>query len=142
MANTTLLAAQLRATPWYNNSCSSFTLCGNIKEFENLDYSSRRLFKTANRAWILTIAKGIVYITIVGADIASTFLIVNNAYYCPEISANLISLGQLVRNNYITTQIGLDITVYNLAFNLILYSRCEDNVFIVNNPGFVATASS
>ena len=92
MANTTLLAAQLRATPWYINSCSSFTLCHNIEEFKNLDYSSQRSFKTANRAWILTTVKGTIHIMLVGANNASTFLMINNAYYCPEISANLISL--------------------------------------------------
>ena len=142
MANTTLLAAQLRATPWYIDSCSSFTLCHNIEEFENLDYSSQRSFKTANGAWISTTAKGTVHITLMGADNVSTFLTINNAYYCPEVSANLISLGQLARNDCTTLQIGLDMTVYDPAFSPILYSRCEDDVFVVNNPRFVAAATS
>ena len=41
-----------------------------------------------------------------------------------------------------TTQIGLDITIYNPAFNPVLYSRCEDNVFIIKSPGFVAAANT
>ena len=65
-----------------------------------------------------------------------TFLTINNAYYCPEISANLISLGQLARNDCMTTQIRLNITVYDLAFNPILFTRCEDNVSTINSPRF------
>ena len=41
-----------------------------------------------------------------------------------------------------TTQIGLDITVYNPAFNPILFVRCEDDVFTVNSPRFVAAVTS
>ena len=40
-----------------------------------------------------------------------------------------------------TTQIGLDMTVYDPAFNPILYSRCEDSVFVVNSPDFVAATT-
>ena len=79
---------------------------------------------------------------LVGANNAFTFLTINIAYYCPEISANLISLGQLARNDCMTTQIRLDMIIYNLAFNPILFARCEDDVFTINLPGFVAAATS
>ena len=142
LKNTTLSAAQLRATTWYIDSCSSLTLGYNIHDFEDLEYGSQRSFLTANGTWVNTTAKGTVHITSVGANNASTSLIIRNAYYCPEVSANLISLGQLARNDCMSTQIGLDMTVYDPAFNPVLYSRCEDNVFVVNSPGFVAAANT
>ena len=72
-----------------------------------------------------------------GANNIST-LTINNAYYCPEVSANLISLGQLARKDYTTLQIELDITVHDPDFNPISFARCEDDVFVANSPEFVA----
>ena len=48
LKGTTLSAAQLRATPWYIDSCSSMTLSHNIHDFKNLKYGSQRSFLTAN----------------------------------------------------------------------------------------------
>ena len=139
LVNSGLSAAQMKAIPWYIDSCSSLTLDHDIRDFEDLNYSSRRSFRTANGQGVNTTAKGTVRIASVGVKEP---LVIPNAYYCPEVSANLISFGQLARNNCNSTTIALNMTIFDPDFNPILFARCEDDVFIVNSPGFVAATTS
>ena len=88
-----------------------------------------------------TTAKGTVNITSVGAKGLSRTLTINNAYYCPEVSANLISFGQLSRNLCNSTTVGPEMTIFDPNWNPILYGRCQDDVFVVRNPDIVAVAT-
>ena len=48
----------------------------------------------------------------------------------------------MARNNCNSATIGPNMTVFDPNFDPILFARCEDDVFIVNSPGFVAAATS
>ena len=118
LVNSSLSLAQMRGIPWYIDSFSSLTLGDDIRDFDDLNYNSQRSFQTASGEWITITAKGTVRIMSVGVKAPLT---IKNAYFCPEISANLISFGQLARNGCNLTTLGLDMTIFDPRMNPIIY---------------------
>ena len=132
--------AAIKNIHWHINSCTSLTLCNNSSMFKSLDYTKNNHFTTANGAYIRTTATSMVCIKSVGAERQTAELFINNAHYCPEVSANLISLGQLTWNGCQMLGYGTVMNIYNLFNNPVVYSRGQQDVYVINTIHLITAA--
>lgn len=107
---------------WYLDSGCSNHMCGDKGWFSMLDESFRCSVKLGNNSLMSVVGKGNVNLLLNGRS-----HVISDVYLVPELTSNLVSLGQLVHKGFEILLQNQMCKIYHSDFGLIMHSQMTEN---------------